>query len=152
MLRIKVSFDTWIQLLGLLSVLGGLVFVGLQIEQTQKIAIAGQVQARAEMLSARILNGLEGNLDANKFFNISSTDFQNLESQEKFVARQMHIWQGIMFENNFAQYQLGLLTDDYWKQQEERIRNWWGKCELRRFEQQVTDFQDYLDSLPQTCE
>ena len=29
MLKIKVSFDTWIQLLGLLSVLGGLVFVDL---------------------------------------------------------------------------------------------------------------------------
>ena len=117
----KVSLDTWIQLIGLISVLGGLVFVGLQMEQTQKIAIAGQVQARAEMNVNRILNGLEGNLDANRLFNISSTDFQNLESQEKFVARQMHTWMGIMFENNFAQYQMGLLTDDYWKQQEERI-------------------------------
>ena len=71
----KVSLDTWIQLIGLISVLGGLVFVGLQMEQTQKIAIAGQVQARAEMNVNRILNGLEGNLDANRLFNISSTDF-----------------------------------------------------------------------------
>tara|TARA_A100001015_G_scaffold310384_1_gene411673 strand:+ start:1041 stop:1496 length:456 start_codon:yes stop_codon:yes gene_type:complete len=148
----KVSLDTWIQLLGLMSVLGGLVFVGLQMEQTQQIAIAGQVQARAEMMSTRILNGLEGNLDANRLFNISSTDFQNLESQEKFVARQMHTWMGIMFENNFAQYQMGLLTDDYWKQQEERIRSWWEKCELRPLSQQVQSFQAYLDSLPQTCE
>ena len=147
----KVSLDTWIQLIGLISVLGGLVFVGLQMEQTQKIAIAGQVQARAEMNVNRILNGLEGNLDANRLFNISSTDFQNLESQEKFVARQMHTWMGIMFENNFAQYQMGLLTDDYWKQQEERIRSWWEKCELRPSGQQVPSFQAYLDSLHQTC-
>ena len=148
----KVSLDTWIQLIGLISVLGGLVFVGLQMEQTQKIAIAGQVQARAEMNVNRILNGLEGNLDANRLFNISSTDFQNLESQEKFVARQMHTWMGIMFENNFAQYQMGLLTDDYWKQQEERIRSWWEKCELCPSSQQVPSFQAYLDSLHQTCE
>ncbi len=148
----KVSLDTWIQLLGLMSVLGGLIFVGLQMEQTQQIAIAGQVQARAEMMSTRILNGLEGNLDANRLFNISSTDFQNLESQEKFVARQMHTWMGIMFENNFAQYQMGLLTDDYWKQQEERIQSWWEKCELRPSNQQVPSFQAYLDSLPQTCQ
>ena len=148
----KVSLDTWIQLLGLMSVLGGLIFVGLQMEQTQQIAIAGQVQARAEMMSTRILNGLEGNLDANRLFNISSTDFQNLESQEKFVARQMHTWMGIMFENNFAQYQMGLLTDDYWKQQEERIQSWWEKCELRPSSQQVPSFQAYLDSLPQTCQ
>jgi hypothetical protein len=29
MQRIKVSFDAWIQLLGMLGVIGGLVFVGL---------------------------------------------------------------------------------------------------------------------------
>ena len=29
MQKVKVSFDTWIQLLGMLGVLGGLIFVGL---------------------------------------------------------------------------------------------------------------------------
>ncbi|MAQ69099.1 MAG: hypothetical protein CMQ09_08210, partial [Gammaproteobacteria bacterium] len=64
MQKIMVSFDTWIQLLGMLGVLGGLVFVGLEMQQTQRIAIAGQVQARAEMQVNRLLTGLEGNLDA----------------------------------------------------------------------------------------
>ena len=44
--KIKVSFDTWIQLLGMVGVLGGLVFVGLEMQQSQRIAIASQVQAR----------------------------------------------------------------------------------------------------------
>ena len=65
----------------------------------------------------RILNGLERNLDANKLFNVNISDFDNLASDEIFVARQMHNWMGVMFENNFAQYQMDLLTDDYWKQQ-----------------------------------
>ena len=30
MMKVKVSFDTWVQLLGMLGVLGGLVFVGLK--------------------------------------------------------------------------------------------------------------------------
>ena len=46
MKKVKVSFDTWIQLLGMLGVLGGLVFVGLEMQQSQTIAIAGQIQAR----------------------------------------------------------------------------------------------------------
>ena len=46
MIKVKVSFDTWIQLLGMVGVLGGLVFVGLKMQQTQRIAIAGQTQAR----------------------------------------------------------------------------------------------------------
>jgi hypothetical protein len=44
--RIKVSFDTWIQLLGMIGVLGGLMFVGLEMRQSQMIAVAGQAQAR----------------------------------------------------------------------------------------------------------
>ena len=50
MKRIKVSFDTWIQLLGMIGVLGGLVFVGLEMQQSQRIAIAGQIQARNDVL------------------------------------------------------------------------------------------------------
>ena len=47
MKKIKVSFDTWIQLLGMLGVLGGLVFVGLEMQQSQTIALGAQQQGRA---------------------------------------------------------------------------------------------------------
>ena len=46
MKKVKVSFDTWIQLLGMLGVLGGLVFVGLEMQQSQTIALGAQQQAR----------------------------------------------------------------------------------------------------------
>ena len=46
MKKVKVSFDTLIQLLGMLGVLGGLVFVGLEMQQSQRIAMAGQQQER----------------------------------------------------------------------------------------------------------
>ena len=45
----KVGFDTWIQLLGMMGVLGGLVFVGLEMQQSQTIALGAQQQARTEM-------------------------------------------------------------------------------------------------------
>lgn len=34
----------------MLGVLGGLIFVGLEMQQSQRIAIAGQIQARNQML------------------------------------------------------------------------------------------------------
>ena len=55
----KVSIDTWIQLLGMLSVVAGLVFVGLEMQQTQRIALANQQQARTELNSNRLLTELE---------------------------------------------------------------------------------------------
>ena len=59
----KVSFDIWVQLLGMLGVLGGLIFVGLEMQQTQRIALAGQAQSRTEMVAAEMLAPLEGNID-----------------------------------------------------------------------------------------
>ena len=53
----KVSIEVWIQLLGMLGVLGGLVFVGLEMQQTQRIALAGQVQARDQRGIDRIVAG-----------------------------------------------------------------------------------------------
>jgi|TARA_B110000240_G_scaffold170792_1_gene194663 hypothetical protein len=50
MKKIKVSFDTWIQLPGMTGVLGGLIFVGLEMRQSQMIALAAQSQARTSML------------------------------------------------------------------------------------------------------
>ena len=39
MKKVKVSFDTWIQLLGMLGVLGGLVFVGLEMQQKNRVGL-----------------------------------------------------------------------------------------------------------------
>ena len=102
-----------IQFLGMIGIIGSLIFVGLQLQQTQQIAIAGQVQARAEMFVSRIMSGLEGNLDANRLFYYRNFNYEKLDEEEKLIAREMHNWIGIMVENNYAQYQMGLLTDDY---------------------------------------
>ena len=56
----KVSLDTWIQLLGMVGLLGGLVFVGLEMRQSQIIAIGNQVQARADAQIALMTTPLEG--------------------------------------------------------------------------------------------
>ena len=140
-----------VQFLGMIGIIGSLIFVGLQMQQTQQIAIAGQVQARAEMGVNRILNGLEGNLDANRLFNYANFDYEELNEEEKLIARNMHNWIGVMVENNFSQYQMGLFADDYWEQQERRILNWWNRCDLRSSGGRIRSFQNYLDSLPDEC-
>ena len=38
----KVNSDTWIQLVGMLSVLAGLLFVGLEMRQSQQIAASDE--------------------------------------------------------------------------------------------------------------
>ena len=57
----KVSLDVWIQLIGMLGVLGGLLFVGLEMRQSQLIAIGAQQQARAELSAQILIAPFEGN-------------------------------------------------------------------------------------------
>ena len=43
----KVSLDVWIQLIGMLSIVASLIFVGLEMRQSHRIAEAGQYQERS---------------------------------------------------------------------------------------------------------
>lgn len=112
----KVSLDTWIQLLGMLGLLGGLVFVGLEMRQSQRIALAAQVQARAEMQTDRLLSSIEGNIDGYTLFTDANYSFPALTEEEKQVAILLHQWKGVMLENNLYQYRTGLFAEEYWRQ------------------------------------
>ena len=46
-----VSLDVWVQLIGLLSVVAGLAFVGFEMRQSQQIALASQQQERAALVT-----------------------------------------------------------------------------------------------------
>ena len=73
MKNIKVSFDTWVQLLGMLGVLGGLVFVGLEMHQSQQIALAAQQQARTEIFTG-IVNSVNESSDVSLYQILSKVE------------------------------------------------------------------------------
>ena len=64
----KIELNDWLQILGMFGVIASLIFVGLQMRQSQQIALAGQVQARAEMLTNRSLALMEG--EAETYYNV----------------------------------------------------------------------------------
>ena len=64
-------------------VIGGLVFVGLEKRQTQKIAIASQVDARSQSQLARRNIWLEGQWELGH--RITSIPYEELSEAEKFA-------------------------------------------------------------------
>ena len=46
----NLNINTMGQLLGLIGVMASLIFVGMELRQSQTIALAGQIQARDQML------------------------------------------------------------------------------------------------------
>ena len=64
----RVSLDTWIQLLGMVGLLGGLVFVGLEMRQSQRIALADTEQQSAIAQQQNFWAFLESGYDLDKVF------------------------------------------------------------------------------------
>ena len=153
MQRVTVSFDSWIQLFGMLGLLGGLVFVGLEMQQSQRIAIAGQVQARNDSLMSYIMVPLEGNTVALQFFDLSQVsegneiiDFSNEE--ERLVYDQIIRFRVVSLQNAWQQYNLGMIPEDTFEYTSDLIIRMYNNCYLRNLIQGRASqgFLSYLEA------
>ena len=106
MKKIKVSFDAFIQLLGMLGVLGGLIFVGLEMQQTQTIALAAQANARTEMLLSRQLVSFEGR--AELMHKVTTCQEKELDEFEHWAQRTLYNCPYAFQANNFFKYKIAI--------------------------------------------
>ena len=151
MKKVKVSFDTWIQLLGMLGVLGGLIFVGLEMRQNYEIALGNQHQGRTELRAALLMSPLEGNIDAVK---VQFLDWEEQTEEQKQISLQIQRFRWALLENLFFQYNLGLISEGVWRQTEGNIRRYYDRCELRdaiTLSLSNPAFQEYVNSFPDKC-
>ena len=156
MKRIKVSFDTWIQLLGMIGVLGGLVFVGLEMQQSQRIAIAGQIQARNDVLMSFLQTPLEGNAMLSKIINnywdlTGISDLESLTEEERQVALQMARVATYGLRNTFQQYNLGMITENTFEFTMQKFIGTYDTCYYRPMVigNVSQDLRDFLESSSQ---
>ena len=156
MQRITVSFDTWIQLFGMIALLGGLVFVGLEMQQSQRIAIAGQVQARNDSLMTYIMAPLEGNTVALQFFDLSQVsegndvvDFSNEE--ERLVYDQIIRFRVVSLQNAWQQYNLGMIPENTFEFTMQKFIGTYDTCYYRPMVigNVSQDLRDFLESSSQ---
>jgi len=105
----------WVQIVGTFGVIASLIFVGLQMQQTQEIALASTYNARAgqavdamasvhgtpQYLSgiAKIYSGLREELTAEEYVALEQSTIMNLT----------------MLENNHFQYRMGYLPEEHWQ-------------------------------------
>tara|TARA_B100001250_G_scaffold392081_1_gene393575 strand:- start:517 stop:984 length:468 start_codon:yes stop_codon:yes gene_type:complete len=155
MKRITVSFDTWIQLLGMIGVLGGLVFVGLEMQQNQRIAIASQVQTRADTQLEILLTPLEGDQRLLQFYGISIPNESDLSDEDKLLFEQMTRIRMASLQASWQQFNLGLLPEDAWRLAERRIFLQYDSCQFRDVFENASqpEFLEYVRSnSSSTCE
>ena len=150
----KVSLDVWIQLIGMLSVLAGLVFVGLEMRQAQFIAIAGQQQQRAIMQGELNYSISEQGEDIGEI--ILNQNYSELSDNQKKLKRNIAWWQWNRIENDFYQYSLGLMPTEKWEAQLGSLSRWKNVCEARdiydfRYSYFEVELKRLLDDAPDDC-
>ena len=133
----KVSVDVWIQLIGMLSVLAGLLFVGMEMRQSQQIAISATHQARSQVLIDMINTFSEGS----EKFHTTMQAFEPGFSLEDDTLSSNVIYQfWLLNENDFLQYQLGLMEEDIWQAKFRGMQRTYNACLFRPETNMILNF------------
>jgi hypothetical protein len=112
----KVSLDVFIQLIGMLGIFGGLVFVGLEMRQSQQFALAAQQTARMQVWTDMVNAFTESQIN----YPEAIGDF-NPESNIAHAT----LW---IFENDYIQYNLGLMDENIWQAKMNPLRRTYNSC------------------------
>ena len=137
---VAISFTGVANFLGVMGIIGSLIFVALELRQSQRIAVAAQQQARTILRANQIL---------------STYEFSTDEIGVDYIREQRQVYYWTINENNFYQYQIGLLDDEIWAKESQYSQMQWDHCHLRHvFEGQVfiSSYETYVRSLPDNCQ
>ena len=105
--------------MGMVGILGGLVFVGLEMRLNQRIALAARHQARSEMWMDQINAHTEAGIA-----------YRNYTAKEAYAQSNSRHAISVIFENDYIQYELGLMDEGLWEKKKVVIKRVSGNCEM----------------------
>lgn len=109
------KLNDWLQIVGLFGVIGSLIFVGLQLKQTQDIALSDTYQNRTATtidMNAAALSSPEFLAGLSKIYMGKSDELTMPEA----VAVEWYIGTNLtVLENNHLQFQQGFLSQEHWQ-------------------------------------
>ena len=137
----KISLDTWIQLAGMLSVVAGLIFVGIEMRQTQRVALAAQQQQRAATLIEIIGTFSEANSPLS-WLDFVSEDFDVSEENSRALGENAAYQLWMIYENDYLQYELGLMDNEIWKAKLAAMRYLVSRCQFQDVNQAALTYSN----------
>ena len=149
-----VSLGGLTNLLGTIGVIGSLIFVGLELQQSQRIALAGLQQAGTERNSSRLLAEFELMGSMGEKAITSGIDWDEMSQKQKLIREQIQRWFCTLNENNFIQNEMGLLKDELWAQLERYTCARYSEEHLSTIYKGRLSYGpliDYIEGLPNRC-
>ena len=139
----------------MVGVIGSLVFVGLEMRQSQRIALVNQIQQRSYTVQASISAFTEANKDwfSAQFPALPTKNLPEVEKDIRNVLNQA--W--FAYEADYFQYSQGLMTDRVWQAKLTGIVTNLKRCDnqeicRQRIKLVEEDFQRILEGVPFDCE
>jgi len=125
------KLNDWMQIVGIFAVVASLIFVGLQMQQTQEIAKATLYQMRSD--SARELSTvlIENQQVRTVFLNARVGGTQGMTADDKILLESTVNSVLGHFENSHHLYQLGFLSQEQWDADRRQIQEMVGPYLVR---------------------
>ena len=152
-----IDIQDLIQLLGMVGIIGSLIFVGLEMRQSQMIAQAGQQQDRTAIFFGLIGSNNEAGVDWQS--TVYEADVEKSESytSTEIVRRNNFHAHLFTYENDYFQYMQGLMPQHVWDAKLVALDFFYNQCDMRiimdhRKNWFPAGFVEIIDNLNDECD
>jgi len=139
------------ELIGITAIVASLVFVGLQMKQSQDIAIAAQYQARADAAQNMIMSLQESGTSL-----VGRKRISEMTPFERYTAENVNRWAWTQSDNLYFQYHAGFLDEESLEGMKYRVERVFGACDRRYIWEEMRNFLrpsfvNYVETLADRC-
>ena len=148
------KLSDWMQIFGMFAIVASLIFVGLQMKQSQEIAIASQYQSRAETAMGFHETAMEYGMSMAYF---RMTPIEQWSHDQFHYLVSATLWGWINLDNNHYQYRAGFMDTESWLPYKGQIAVLYADCSIRwiyeafRKPRARASFSVLLDSMHDPC-
>ena len=151
------KYTGFFQIIGVIGLIASLIFVGLELKQSHKIALAEQQQQRMDTF-IDIINNLTSNGYAHQ---VSDTTEAMMSKREIIYHNLWHqLWH--IYEADFLRYRLGLMDENIWNSKLSIMSRGYSPNDISRCQdmrrvwdvrkgQLDSEFVKLIESFPDTC-
>ena len=148
------KLNDFFQAIGVIGLIASLIFVGLELQQNQKIALAKTQQERNNSIQLQIMNFTASGLDwqSNAIENRTNYEF----SLKQTAKRNAYHYAWFLYENDFFQYEQGLVSEEVWQAKLSAFNHWYNMCDMRslyemRSKWMPVAFRELIESFTDEC-
>ena len=153
----KIDIQDLIQLLGMVGIIGSLIFVGLEMRQSQRIAMAGQQMDRTAIATSFFGAFNEAGLDWHSVALLNRSELAEQYTPGIAAGRNNFHQTLFVYENDYFQFEQGLMPENVWQAKLDGLTFFNNQCNYRDLMTIRKSFfplglVEVIDSLPDECE